>query len=93
MDREPTPDIVADALKRAYDLMGEYDAFDLMRALAEATTTAQCRGVQGFKVFAAVRTAVADCLPAGVCLAKFAAEAPRDLVMKTLLGAHEVESI
>lgn len=92
MDREPTPEIVAEALKRAYDLMGEYETFDLMRALAEATTTAQCKGIQGFKVFAAVREAVSACLPSGVCLAKFAAESPREAVRNALHSAFLVES-
>lgn len=92
MDRQPTPDIIAQALKRAHDLMREYDAFDLMRALAEATTTAQCQGVQGFRVFAAVREAVSDVLPPDTCLAKWAATAPRNTVINTLKSAYLVES-
>lgn len=88
MDREPTPEIVADALKQAQELMREYDAFDLIRALAEATTTQQCRGVQGFKVFAAVREAVSQVLPKGETLPRFSETAKRDRQIDALKSAQ-----
>ena len=54
---EPTREHIVTALQRARDLVQRTD-FDVMRALAEATTTAQCEGLQGFKVFRDVRAAV-----------------------------------
>lgn len=54
---DPTPEDIRDALVRAKELMHN-NGFDLLRALAEATTTAQCRGIQGFKVFRDVRAAI-----------------------------------
>lgn len=54
---DPTPEHIKAALTRAKDLV-ETRNFDLLRALAEATTTAQCEGVQGFKVFRDVRNAI-----------------------------------
>lgn len=57
---DPTPAHIQAALARAKDLV-QGEGFDLMRALAEATTTAQCEGVQGFKVFAGVRDAIPGC--------------------------------
>jgi hypothetical protein len=51
--------------------------WDVLRALAEATTTAQCAGVEGFKVFRDVREAVAGVLPKTTTLNKFAETADR----------------
>lgn len=56
---EPTQQHIIDALVRAKELVEHHD-FDLIRALAEATTTAQCRGIQGFKVFRETRAAVGN---------------------------------
>lgn len=60
---EPTKEIVVAALARAKFLMGRNNGWDLIRALAEATTTPQCNGVAGYKVFRDVRAAVAPLLP------------------------------
>lgn len=56
---EPTTQHIVDALKRARGLV-DGNNFDLIRALAEATTTAQCQGIHGFKVFRDVRKAVGN---------------------------------
>ena len=60
---EPTPEIIADALRRAKELIERDLKIDLIRALAEATTTAQSQGVAGFKVFRDTRAAVTKCIP------------------------------
>ena len=60
---EPTPEILADALRRAQELIKRDLKIDLIRALAEATTTAQSQGVSGFKVFRDTRAAVTKCIP------------------------------
>jgi hypothetical protein len=56
---DPTPQNIVDALVRAKELVERHD-FDLIRALAEATTTAQCQGIHGFKVFRDTRAAVGN---------------------------------
>ena len=60
---EPTKEIIVAALARAKFLMGRNNGWDLIRALAEATTTPQCSGVAGYKVFRDVRAAVTPLLP------------------------------
>lgn len=50
--------IVIDALANAQTLLRKNQGWTLERAIAEATTTAQCQGVQGFRVFSAVRAAL-----------------------------------
>jgi hypothetical protein len=62
---EPTPDIIVVALGLARDLLKRNRDWDLLRALAEATTSAQSSGIEGFKVFRDTRLAVAAVLPAG----------------------------
>lgn len=88
MDREPTPEIIAQTLNRAENLMREHESFDLMRALAEATTSAQCAGIQGFKVFAALRTTIGEALPGKdhpyVKVANFSSAAQRAEVLDVL---------
>lgn len=59
MITEPTPHHIHAALVRAKELV-ESNNFDLIRALAEATTTAQCQGIEGFKVFRDIRAAVGN---------------------------------
>jgi len=54
---EPTKAHVVAALARAKELV-EANHFDLVQALAEATTTGQCQGVAGYKVFRDARAAV-----------------------------------
>lgn len=54
---EPTRDVVLAALARAKELMKRNRDWDLMRALAEATTSATC-GKESFKVFRDVRICV-----------------------------------
>ena len=54
---EPTKAHVVAALARAKELI-EVNHFDLLQALAEATTTGQCQGVAGYKVFRDARAAV-----------------------------------
>jgi hypothetical protein len=56
---EPTRQHIIDALVRAKEMVEQHDV-DLIRALAEATTTAQCQGIQGFKVFRETRAAVGN---------------------------------
>ena len=75
--KEPTPQHIFDALARAKDLVETQD-FDLIKALAEATTTAQCQGVHGFRVFRDVRNAVGNLSAAN----KTAAVAALDAAMK-----------
>jgi hypothetical protein len=60
---EPTPEVIADALRRAQQLIRSDLKIDVIRALAEATTTAQSQGVSGFKVFRDTRAAVTKCIP------------------------------
>lgn len=55
---EPTKDIIAQALSNAAELLHRNKDWTLERALAEATTTAQCRGFMGFEVYAGVLRAV-----------------------------------
>jgi len=54
---EPTKAHVVAALARAKELV-DLNHFDLIQALAEATTTEQCQGVAGYKVFRDARAAV-----------------------------------
>ena len=76
---DPTPDIIVAALGLARDLLKRNRDWDLLRALAEATTSAQSSGIEGFKVFRDTRLAVAAVLPKGgdryVRVAEFAATA------------------
>jgi len=60
---EPTAEILVDALRRAQQLIQSDLKIDLIRALAEVTTTAQSQGVSGFKVFRDTRAAVTKCIP------------------------------
>lgn len=57
---DPTPEQIKAALVRAKELVDNH-GWDLIRALAEATTTAQCQGIEGFKVFRDVRAAIPNC--------------------------------
>jgi hypothetical protein len=68
---EPTAEVIADALKRAKELIERDGNIDLIRALAEATTTAQSQGVQGFKVFRDTRAAITKCIPPSSNLVSF----------------------
>jgi len=54
---EPTRDHVLAALARAKHLI-DTNHFNLVQALAEATTSEQCQGVAGYKVFRDARAAV-----------------------------------
>ena len=56
---EPTQEHIVAALERAKELVDKNN-FDLIRAPAEATTTAQCQGIEGFKVFRDTRKAVGN---------------------------------
>jgi len=67
---EPTQDILAGALINAKRLVIDQH-FGLLQALAEATTTEQCRGVMGFKVFRDTRAAVTKVLPPTTTLPAF----------------------
>jgi len=62
---EPTRDHITAALARAKHLI-DTNHFDLVQALAEATTTEQCQGVPGYKVFRDSRAAV-EALLDGPC--------------------------
>lgn len=53
------PDLVH-ALSTAKDLLRRYPDMSLATALAQATTTAQCRGVDGYLVYRDVRQLIAD---------------------------------
>ena len=55
-NREPTPEVIGAALKRAQQLVKE--GMHINEALAAATTSAQCQGYMGFKVFALTRGTV-----------------------------------
>jgi hypothetical protein len=70
VNREPTPEIIAGALTNAKTLVTNQH-FGLLQALAEATTTEQCRGVEGFKVFRDTRAAVTKVLPPSTTLPAF----------------------
>ena len=83
---EPTPEVIVAALERAKELVSSHN-FELMAALAEATTTAQCHNVEGFKVFRDIRSAVTDTLPAGVSLPNFSDTASKETVMGKLVEA------
>ena len=50
-------DNTKEALLRASTLLGRHNDWDLIKALAEATTTEQC-GEPSYKVFASARQAV-----------------------------------
>ena len=76
--REPTTHDIGEALGRAHTLMQKNQDWDVIRALAESTTTATCNGVEGFRVFAAVRKAVEDTLPKGVTLPDLTKKARRE---------------
>lgn len=85
---DPTPEIIKDALGLALKLFRANPDWDLLRALAEATTTAQCQGVEGFKVFRDVRKAVEDVAPAP--LPQFASTASRQKVQDVIEQARLV---
>lgn len=57
---DPTPEVIVHALKNAKDLILRNRKLSLATALARATTTPQCQGFPGFKVYEAVRVAVAE---------------------------------
>jgi len=71
VNTEPTPAIIVGALTNAKRLMSINEHFTMLRALAEATTTEQCSGVEGFKVFRDVRIAVTKVLPPTTTLSAF----------------------
>ena len=81
---DPTPDVIADALRRAQDLIRGDLKIDLIRALAEATTTAQSQGVQGFKVFRDTRAAVGKCIPPSSNLVFFNDTASTEQLLEVL---------
>ena len=54
---EPSTDTILAALARAKELLKRNRDWDLIRALAEATTTVQC-GMPSYKVFRDARIAV-----------------------------------
>ena len=87
-----TPEILAEALNTAFTLLRRHDDWDLLRALAEATTTAQCKGIQGFTVYAALRTVIGEVLPGTACpytkVAEFSAEATQTRALDVLKSAH-----
>ena len=56
-NREPTKEVIGAALKRAQQLIKDNN-MHINEALAAATTSAQCQGFMGFKVFAQTRDAV-----------------------------------
>jgi hypothetical protein len=87
---EPTPTIIATALRNAHGLMKANDDWDIFRALAQATTTAQCQGVEGFKVFRDTRQALAQVLPKTMTLLKFSETAPRREQLTVLERAAQV---
>lgn len=62
-DTEPTTEVLVAALSRAKFLMTRNNGFDLIQALAHATTTTQCGGVAGYKVFRDIRAAVTPLAP------------------------------
>jgi hypothetical protein len=55
---ELSRETIVGALTCAQFLLRKHQDWTLERAIAEATTTAQCQGVQGFRVFAGVRAAI-----------------------------------
>lgn len=57
MATEPSKDTVLAALARAKDLLKRNREWDVLRALAEATTTTQC-GMPSYLVFRDVRVAL-----------------------------------
>lgn len=59
---ETPDDTLLGALARAKDLIKRNRDWDLLRALAEATTTTQC-AMPGYKVFRDVRAAIGDHIP------------------------------
>ena len=84
VNNEPTSDIIAGALTNAKRLFTINEHFTLLRALAEATTTEQCRGVEGFKVFRDVRAEVTKVLPPTTTLPAFNDTADRNRVVDVL---------
>jgi len=84
VNREPTPDIIAGALTNAKRLFVINEGFTLLRALAEATTTEQSQGVEGFKVYRDVRIAVTNALPPSTTLPAFNDTASSDRVLEVL---------
>lgn len=59
---ETPVDTLLGALARAKDLLKRNRDWDLLRALAEATTTTQC-AMPGYKVFRDIRNTVAEQIP------------------------------
>ena len=82
MNDEPTPEVIAAALVRARELVTAGKSLET--ALAEATTTAQCQGFMGFKVYAGARSAVDVVLPQKVSRANFSDTATPDKVTDVL---------
>lgn len=83
---EPTAAHIEAGLDRAKHLVKDKQ-FTLIQALAEATTTAQCQNIQGFKVFRELRSAVTVVLPAGSSLAGFSDTATPEQTLKVLDNA------
>ena len=82
MNADPTLDVIAAALVRAKELVTAGKSLET--ALAEATTTAQCQGFMGFKVYAGARRAVDFVLPDKVSRANFSDTATPDKVTDLL---------
>lgn len=87
MNTDPTPEVVGAALARAKELVTAGKTLET--ALAEATTHAQCQGFQGFKVYAAARTAVDAVLPKNVSRVNFSDTATPKKVLDVLEQAHQ----
>lgn len=87
---EPTPEIIGAALTAAITHIKSNPDCDLLTALANATTTQQCRGVEGFKVFRDVRKACTDVLQDGETLSNFNYTASRSRVLTLLEQARMV---
>lgn len=88
-NREPTPEVIGAALKRAQKYVTEGEK-NLIEALALCTMSAQCDGYAGFRVFRDVRAAVASVLPAKVSLANFSDTADTKKVVEALESAYLV---
>jgi len=87
---DPTPQIIADALGNAIKRFKNDPDCDLLTALAHATTTQQCQGVKGFKVFRDVRNACTDVLQDGETLPNFNDTASRSRALNLLEQARMV---
>jgi hypothetical protein len=88
-NREPTPEVIGAALKRAQQLIAE-KKLHINEALAAATTSAQCRGFMGFKVFSESRNAVVGILGPDVSYEVFCTEAKPQAQIAALESAYLV---